>query len=401
MERNLKEKLSISIILLGVVSLLADISSEAIFPLLPYFLEALGAGALIIGLIGGVEEAVVGVLNLFSGHYSGKKKEKKPIVFSGYLFSACSKFGLAFSTIWPLALLFRSTDRAGKGIRKSPRDAIIASLTERRGYGFGVHRAMDTTGAIIGPLLALFLICFYFGYPIEAVRALPLQVYKSIFILAAGIGFLALIPLFWVKERETKLNPRKLSLSLKALPRDSLIMIGLITFFDIGNFTYMFFLLRAEEFCAIPICILLYTLSKVSEAGFSIPFGLLADRIGKHWILSLGYLIFALTCFGFAINKIFWTLLILFFFYGVFKASVDPVQRAYISDLVPEELRPTALGTIHMALALATLPASLIAGFLMVKFTSSAPFLYGASIGVIASLLLVYYGNKIAKRKHH
>jgi MFS family permease len=389
MERNLKEKLSMSIIVLGVVSLLADVSSEAIFPLLPYFLKSLGAGALIIGLVGGVEEALVGVLDLFSGHYSGKKKKKKPIVSSGYLLSACSKFGLALSAIWPLALLFRSTDRVGKGIRKSPRDAIIASLTERRGYGFGVHRAMDTTGAIIGPLLAFFLF-YLLGFR-----------YSTIFLLAAGIGFLALIPLFWVKERETKLELRKLSLSLKALPRESLIMIGLITFFDIGNFTYMFFLLRAEVFCAIPICILLYTLSKVSEAGFSIPFGLLADRIGKHWILSLGYLIFALTCFGFAINKIFWTLLILFFLYGVFKASVEPVQRAYISDLVPEGLRPTALGTIHMALDLATLPASLIAGFLMAKFTSSAPFLYGASIGVIASLLLVYYGNKIAKRKYH
>ncbi|HIH95913.1 MAG TPA: MFS transporter [Thermoplasmata archaeon] len=382
--QDLKEKLSIGIILLGGVSLLTDISSETVFAVLPDFLTTLGAGAVIIGLVGGIEDALVGVLNLFSGHYSGKKKEKRPIVFSGYFLSACSKLGLVFSTVWPLALLFRSTDRAGKGIRKSPRDAIIASLTERRGYGFGVHRAMDTTGAIIGPLLAFLFIGL--GYP-------------KLFLLAAGIGFVALIPLFWVREKETKLNPRKLSLSLKALPRESLVTIGLITFFDIGNFTYMFLMLRAYEFCSVQIAILLYLLSKVSEAALSIPFGVLSDRVGKHYILSFGYFVFALTCIGFAFNRVFWTLPILFLLYGVFKASVDPVQRAYISDMVPEDLRPTALGTIHMALDLATLPASLIAGLLMAKFTSSTPFLYGASIGVMASVLLVYYGTRIAKRK--
>jgi Major Facilitator Superfamily. len=379
------KKISKVILLLGLVSLITDISSEIIIPLLPFFLAEIGASALIVGLIGGVEEGAVGVLNLVSGYASGKKEKKKGWVFSGYFISALSKLGLALSALlsfWPIALLFRTTDRAGKGIRKAPRDTMIAKAAEKRGFGFGVHRAMDTTGAIVGAALAFLLFCTWkWGY-------------LSIFLLAGVIGFFGLIPLIFLKEKGGKINPRGFAFSLRSLPRESLIIIGLITLFDMGNFTYMIFMLRAGSLTAVRIALLLYLLYNASYAALSIPFGSLSDRVGKHKILTVGYSLYALTCIGFVFSSGLSLLVPLFILYGAFMASVDSVQRAYISDIVPEDLRSTALGTIHMALALATIPASLIAGFLM-TIAPQAPFIYGASIGAISAVLIFAYGRRI------
>ena len=379
------KKISKVILLLGLVSLITDISSEIIFPLLPFFLVEIGASALIVGLIGGVEEGAVGVLNLVSGYASGKKEKKKGWVFSGYFISALSKLGLALSALlsfWPIALLFRTTDRAGKGIRKAPRDTMIAKAAEKRGFGFGVHRAMDTTGAIVGAALA-FLLFYTWKWG-----------YLSIFLLAGVIGFFGLIPLIFLKEKGGKINPRGFAFSLRSLPRESLIIIGLITLFDMGNFTYMIFMLRAGSLTAVWIALLLYLLYNASYAALSIPFGSLSDRVGKHKILTVGYSLYALTCIGFVFSSGLSLLVPLFILYGAFMASVDSVQRAYISDIVPEDLRSTALGTIHMALALATIPASLIAGFLM-TIAPQAPFIYGASIGAISAVLIFVYGRRI------
>jgi len=379
------KKISKVILLLGLVSLITDISSEIIFPLLPFFLAEIGASALIVGLIGGVEEGAVGVLNLVSGYASGKKEKKKGWVFSGYFISALSKLGLALSALlsfWPIALLFRTTDRAGKGIRKAPRDTMIAKAAEKRGFGFGVHRAMDTTGAIVGAALA-FLLFYTWKWG-----------YLSIFLLAGVIGFFGLIPLIFLKEKGGKINPRGFAFSLRSLPRESLIIIGLITLFDMGNFTYMIFMLRAGSLTAVWIALLLYLLYNASYAALSIPFGSLSDRVGKHKILTVGYSLYALTCIGFVFSSGLSLLVPLFILYGAFMASVDSVQRAYISDIVPEDLRSTALGTIHMALALATIPASLIAGFLM-TIAPQAPFIYGASIGAISAVLIFAYGRRI------
>jgi MFS family permease len=379
------KKISKVILLLGLVSLITDISSEIIFPLLPFFLAEIGASALIVGLVGGVEEGAVGILNLVSGYASGKKERKKGWVSSGYFISALSKLGLALSALlscWPVALLFRTSDRAGKGIRKAPRDAMIAKAAEKRGFGFGVHRAMDTTGAIVGAALAFLL--FYtwkWGY-------LP------IFLLAGVVGFFGLIPLIFLKEKGEKINPRGFTFSLRSLPRESLIIIGLITLFDMGNFTYMIFMLRAGSLTVVWMALLLYLLYNASYAALSIPFGFLSDRVGKHKILTVGYSLYALTCIGFVFSSGLSLLVPLFILYGAFMASVDSVQRAYISDIVPEDLRSTALGTIHMALALATIPASLIAGFLM-TIAPQAPFIYGAFIGAVSAVLIFAYGRRV------
>jgi MFS family permease len=377
-----KREIPIVVLLLGLASLITDISSEIVIPLLPFFLDSIGASAIIIGLIGGVEEGAVGVLSLASGYFSGKSEKKRGWVFSGYLLSALSKLGLAFSAfveIWPIALLFRTSDRAGKGVRKAPRDAMIAKATEKRGFGFGLHRAMDTSGAVIGAILA-FLLFYTWDY-------------THIFLLAGLIGFFGLIPLALVKEGRGRKNPMGFTLSLRSLPRESLIIIGLIGLFDIGNFTYMLFLLRAGGITGTAIVLLLYLLYNVSYASLSIPFGSLSDRVGKHKVLTAGYSLYAITCIGFALTSDLYSLIPLFVLYGTFMAAVDSVQRAYISDLVPEELRSTALGTVHMMLDLATIPASMIAGALMVMMPE-APFIYGALIGGISSMLIFIYGRR-------
>ncbi len=379
------KKISAIILLLGLVSLITDISSEIIFPLLPFFLENIGAAPLIIGLIGGVEEGAVGILNMVSGYFSGKSERKRKWVFSGYFLSAASKLGLALSAMvssWPIALLFRTADRAGKGVRKAPRDAMIAKATEKRGFGFGVHRAMDTSGAIIGAILA-FLLFYTWNWD-----------YTHIFLLAGVIGFFGLIPLAILREGKGRKNPMGFTLSLRSLPRESLIIIGLITLFDLGNFTFMIFMLRAGYLTEVWIALLLYLLYNVSYAFLSIPFGSLSDRVGKHKVLAVGYSLYTLTCIGFVFSSELYPLILLFILYGAFMAAVDSVQRAYISDLVPEDLRSTALGTVHMALALATIPASLIAGFLMGIFPQ-APFIYGASTGSVSAILIFAYGKRL------
>jgi len=378
--------INVNIVLLGLVSFLTDTSSEMIMPILPFFIAALGGTGLAIGLIGGLEESVASILKVFSGYWSDRYGRRKVFVSSGYLTSSISKIFLAFSTAWQHVLILGPLERIGKGLRTAPRDAIIADYAEEevRGKAFGFHRALDTSGAILGSALALILFWF-----------LKLE-FKAIILLGALIAFLALTPLYVVRERRVKAKRITLKISLTELPSSLRLFIIIATLFALGNFTYMFFLLKAKQFfageIAVAMSILLYIWFNVIYASFSTPSGILSDKIGRRSVLSLGYLLFALTCLGFVFAYSLTSLIIIFAIYGLAYSMIEGNQRAFVSDLAPKELRGTSLGTFHTAIGLAALPSGIIAGALWQYVDPAATFLYCSALGFLAATLLALKG---------
>ncbi len=280
--------------------------------------------------------------------------------------------------------MFRSLERAGKGLRTAPRDAIIAdSAINMRGKAFGIHRAMDTCGAILGSILA-FVLFWFFNLD-----------FRTIFFIAAAIAFLALVPLLFLKERKRKVCMQSMKVSLKALPTSFRLFIIIATIFALGNFSYMFFILRAQQFfqarMAVALPILLYVWFNIIYTTFSIPSGALSDKVGRKNVLTLGYSLFGVTCLGFALLSSLPSLIALFGLYGLVYALVDGNQRAFASDFVEEKLRGTALGTFHAVIGIAALPASLIAGFLWDFVGSTAPFYYGCVLSLVSTGLFVLF----------
>jgi MFS family permease len=386
MKNKYLKGINANILLLGIVSFLNDLSSEMIMPILPMFIAALGGGGLIIGLIGGLRDSLSSILKVFAGYWSDKSGKRKIFVSSGYLISALFKLFLAFSKIWQHILVFVSLERIGKGLRTAPRDAIIADSIppKERGKGFGVHRAMDSSGAVAGSI-AVFLLFWFFGFN-----------FKSIILVAAILAFLSLIPLYFVKEGKREPQDINLKIGLKNLPRPLKLFILVSGMFALANFSYMFFILRAQEFftgkLSIGMPILLYILFNIFYAVFAVPFGRLSDKIGRKKVIVFGYLLFSLTSLGFAFFNSLTAFMVLFALYGMVYAIVDGNQRAYISDLASEELRATALGTFHTTIGLTALPASLIAGFLW-QINPSIAFIYGAVISIISVVLFIVFKN--------
>jgi MFS family permease len=382
--------LGVNVFLLGLVSLLTDLSSEMVLPILPMFITTLGGTAFAVGLIGGLGDSVASALKVLSGYWSDRFGVRKPFVFWGYGISAVAKVSLGFSALWQHALISRSAERVGKGLREAPRDAIIADSVEGqvRGRAFGIHRAMDTTGAIGGSLLA-FLLFWYFDLEFKVI------------ILAGGvIAFAALVPFLRIAEvkREPQKN-RGLGVSFRVLPRQLKWFVLIATVFALGNFTYMFYVLRAQdafggmvsEKSAVGIAILLYALYNLVYALLSIPAGILSDRVGRGKVLTLGYLLSGLTCLGFALLHSTAALVVLFIFYGLVSALVVGAERAFACDLAPEDARGTALGTLHTFIGLVALPAGLIAGALWEHFGSWTTFVYGGVLGLTAGVLMLRF----------
>ncbi|KAA0000091.1 MAG: MFS transporter [Thermoplasmata archaeon] len=374
------KKISANVLLLGVVSFLNDLSSEMIMPILPMFITALGGSAIIVGLIGGLRDSISSILKVFSGYWSDRIGKRKVFVSCGYLLSGVFKLFLAFSKIWQHILISASLERIGKGLRTAPRDAIIAdSMPEERGKGFGIHRALDTSGAILGSIIA-FLLFWLFGFS-----------FNTIIFSAATLVFLSLIPLYFVKEKKRKPQDINFKIGLKNLPYHLKLFILISSLFALANFSYMFFILRAQEVFTdkLSMPILLYVLFNIFYALFAIPFGKLSDKIGRKKVIGFGYLLFSLTSLGFAFFNSLMAFIILFALYGIVYAIVDGNQRAYVSDLSPERLRATALGTFHTVIGLASLPSSLIAGFLW-QINPSATFIYGAAISIFSAISIIF-----------
>ncbi|MEK7603776.1 MAG: MFS transporter [Patescibacteria group bacterium] len=388
-----------NIILLGLTSLLADFSSEMIQPLMPFFIISLGGAGIAVGLIGGTGDALAAVFKVFSGRLADQSKKYKKFVYFGYGFSAISKFLFPLAATWSHILILRPIERIGKGLRDAPRDAIISEsnggTAEKRGFGFGVQRAMDSVGAIIGSIVAYIL---FVNLGVS---------FRYIFLIAAIIALTALIPIFFVKEprslTERKINHKKFS--FKNLSPQLKRFILTATVFNFANFNFMFFILKAGEVFkdigGIGLPILLYIFFSVFDASLSAPAGRLSDKIGRQPVLTIGYLLFAVTSFGFIFADSLFALMGLFALYGAFRAFIDASQRAFVSDLSPIEDRAVSLGIFEMSIGLALIPAGLIAGFLW-NIDPAYTFVYGSGLSLIAlaAFLLTVKSSRVQGLSH-
>lgn len=374
--------ITFNIIILGIASMLTDVSSEMIFALLPFFIKyELHSDYTFLGLIEGLAETVTSFVRIWSGWLSDKIKKRKPLAVAGYAVSAVLKPFFAVATSPIHVLLVRVSDRFGKGVRTPPRDALIADSVEAnmRGKAYGFHRSMDTIGAVLGPLTAflLFPIIFYRG------------VFLASFIPAAAAVLLLLI---FVKEKPPKQAGKVSSFSfeLKSLSPEFKKYLFVTALFAFSNFSYAFFLLRAQNIgIEESYAVLLYMLFNIVYVLFAFPSGMLADKVGKKSMISFGYFMFGITCLGFAfayspIHAVF-----LFISYGIFHAVVDTVQRAIVPDFVAPEVRGSAFGALHTVIGLVALPSSLVAGALSEFIDPTLPFKIGAIIALISSVLLL------------
>lgn len=378
-----------NVILLGLVSLFTDLSSQMVFPLIPLYLTSvLGASAYVVGIVEGAAETTASLLKVLSGYWSDKIKKRKPFVLLGYGLSSLAKPLFALVNTWPFVLAVRVTDRVGKGLRDAPRDALVAESSDKDvvGKAYGYQRSMDGLGSIFGAVLAFIL--------------LPILGYKNIFGLAILPGILAVLTILFVKEKiahhddSTKKEPLKIN--FKVLSSNLKLFVIVTAIFSLGHFGYAFLLLKSKDMgFSDHTTIFLYAFFYLIYTLITIPAGVISDRIGRKPILLLGYALFAVTCIGFIFVNNFYSLLLFFAVYGIFFALIDGTQRAFIVDLAPKELKATALGTLQTAIGVVALPGGFLAGLLWDKFGSTSTFIYGATLSLTALVLFLFI--KISK----
>lgn len=377
--------LSRNVFILGLVSFFNDLSSEMVYPLFPTFLtEFLGAGAWFLGLVEGLADSVASLLNLVSGWISDRLGRRKGLVVGGYSLSAISRGSLTLVAAPWQALMGWFFNRVGKGLRTSPRDALIADTCHprERGRAFGYQRSMDHSGALLGAAVSSFLLAAYsMGY-------------RTIFALALipiALGILLLI--YQVREegeacpREEKAGfPR---LDLRPFDRRFKWLLAAVFVFTLGNSSDAFLLLRARQAGGFALALLpaLWGVLHVVKAGVSIPGGSLSDRFGRRRVIFLGWGIYSLAYLGFALLKgAVWTWL-LFSFYGLYYLT-EGVLKAFVADMVPSELRGSAYGIYNFTVSITVLPASLMMGLLWSTLGPRVAFLVGAGLAMAASLIL-------------
>ena len=382
---SLMKGVGANVIILGLVSLFTDLGSQMVFPLIPLFLTtALGASATVVGLIEGSAETTASLLKVFSGYWSDRIKRRKPFVLAGYGLSSVMKPIFAFAYMWQSVLGIRIVERVGKGIRSAPRDAIIAEscADDVRGKAYGIHRAMDGMGSILGAALA-FLLLISLGY-------------RNVFLLAGIPSLIAVLLIIFVKEEKKKaLLPRpdttkSIRISFKALTPQLRYFIIVATVFTLGNFGYAFMMLRAQNIgLSDPIAILLYIIFYIIYTIFTIPAGMISDKVGRKPVIGIGYVLFGLTSLGLVFVSNLFQIVWVFALYGVFYAMIDGVQRAFVVDLAPPDLKATALGAFHTATGLAALPAGVIAGLLWDTISPEMAFAYGFVLSIVAAASLL------------
>jgi MFS family permease len=387
--------LSRNLIALGVVSLFTDVASEMIIPLLPVFLTStLGASALALGWIEGSADALSSVLKLASGRWADRLGRNRPLVICGYLIASAVRPLLGFARQSSDVLVIRILDRIGKGVRTSPRDAIIAASVdeEHRGSAFGFHRAMDHTGAILGPLIAVVLL---------STRALEL---RTIFWLTAIPGAITmLVILFFVEEGGTPAKQSDgASRHFPSMPRSLVRLLVPVALFTIGNSSDTFLLLKAHDAGApLEALPLLWAGLHVTKAGTSLVGGRVADRIGFVPAISIGWLIYAAIYCGFACVSGVLEVSALFIVYGLYHGLTEAPEKALVSTLSGEKSRGTAFGFYHLTVGLLALPASALFGFLWDSWGSRVAFFAGAAWAILALILLLILrpGSRVRTRR--
>ncbi len=374
-----------NILVFSFVSLFQDTASEMIYPLLPTFLTGvLLAPAAVVGLIEGLAESLSTLLKVVSGWLSDRSGRRKLWASGGYLLSGLVKPFFALATTWPQVLIIRTLDRVGKGVRGAPRDALMALDVPagQRGQAFGFHRAMDTLGAVIGPILAALLLQVYQGN-LRAVFAWAIL--PGLLSAALAIGFVRERP----AQSSAALLPR---LTLAPFDRRFKRFLLVLVLFTLANSSDAFLLLRARAtglpLALVPLLWLVFNSVYALGAG---PAGWLSDRLPRKRLLIAGFIVYSLVYLGFALVSTTWQVWLLFACYGLYYAMTEGVSRALTADLTPPELRGTAFGLYYTATGLALFPASLIAGLLWDTVGPWAPFAFGAGWSALATLLLILW----------
>ncbi len=376
-----------NVVALGVVSFLTDVSGEMIYPLLPLFLtQYLGASAAFLGLLEGAAESVSAFLKLLSGIISDRVKDRTRWILGGYTLSSISRplMGLAQG---PWAVFFiRLSDRVGKGIRTSPRDALIADTTDPalRGKAYGFHRAMDHAGAVVGPLLATMILLFF------------LKDLRKLFLLAAIPAALSvLVIVFYVKEaarREPVSKPFSWNTFL-TLPRGKLrIYLVILFLFLLSNASDAFILLRLTDIGIAPVLVpLLWTALHIVKTLTTMPFGMLSDRLGRRKVILAGWVLYAVIYAGFGFARAPSFVCLLFMIYGCFYGLTEGTEDALMADLAPSGERGRAFGWYNFVLGAALLPANLLFGYLWKTRGAPSAFFTASGIAGVAALFLFIF----------
>ncbi len=370
-----------NIIILGLASLLTDLSTEMVYPLLPLFLtQTLGASPAIVGLIEGMAESVASLLRVFSGYVSDRIGRRKPLAIAGYAASTIGKMLLYLAMAWPTVLAGRLVDRFGKGVRTAPRDALIADSSDpaQRGRAYGLHRAMDTVGASLGVVAAILLIRSAAGN------------FRTIFLWSLLPAALGVAVLFLARDvRPDRIAAQAPVLRWSALPGRLRAYLLVVFLFTLGNSSNQFLLLRAQNLGATTaIVLLLYLVYNVAYATVAYPAGRLSDRIGRRALLVLGYVLYGVVYLGFALARSSVWLWALFIVYGLYIGASEGVEKALVADLAPVPIRATAIGLHATLVGVGLLPASLLAGWLWTSFGPAIPFYFGGILGLTAAVSL-------------
>jgi MFS family permease len=387
----------------SLTSFFMDISSEMVINILPLFLSnVLGVKTNIIGLIEGVAEATASLLKVFSGWLSDKLRARKWLAVAGYGLSSLAKPFFYVANSWEVVAGVRWADRVGKGVRTAPRDALVAdSIDERhRGLAFGLHRAADTGGAVLGLIIALVVV--WMAQRNNTV--LGRTTFQTVVLISLVPAFLAVHSLaIGAQDVPVKESPKAPSISFRGLGRSFAIFMIIVGIFDLGNSSDAFLVLRANErgLNVVQVLGMLITFNLVYTL-LSTPAGSLSDRIGRRKLIIGGWLIYALIYFGFALAGTGWHVWVLYAVYGAYYGLAYGTTKAMVADIVPVELRGTAYGTYNAVLGILDFPASLIAGLLWSGMPSwgwngfgpSAPFFFGGMLALFAAVLMALWSPR-------
>ena len=377
-----------------LTSFFTDISSEMLVNLIPFFLaNVLGVRTAVIGLIDGIAETTASLMKIVSGNLSDRLGKRKWLTVAGYSLSTIAKPFLYFASSWGWVLGIRFADRMGKGIRTAPRDALIADSIskEQRGLAFGLHRAGDTAGAFIGLGIAAFIIWWHQSQTL----LLDIDTFQLIVLVSIIPAVLAVlvVALGAVDRTEAGKESDKTRLSLKGMDAKFKTFLLIVILFTLGNSSDAFILLRGQErgLSVLQVMGMALTFNFLYTI-FAGPLGAWSDKVGRRRLILGGWVTYGLVYLGFAFSNAGWQVWTLFALYGLYYAATDGVAKAMVADLVPEAQRGTAYGLFNAAIGITALPASMIAGALWQGiggwngFGPAAPFLFGASMALLAGL---------------
>jgi MFS family permease len=385
----------------GLTSFFMDVSSEMVLNILPLFLaNVLGVKTNIIGLIEGIAEATASILKLFSGWLSDRIGGRKWLAVIGYGLSALSKPFFYIASSWELIAGVRWADRVGKGVRTAPRDALVAdSVTkETRGLAFGFHRAMDTAGAMIGILIAAFVVWLAQKNTLD----LSKSTFQTVVLISLLPAFLAVLSLvIGAKDVSVQGQREAPKFSLRSMGRPFLGFLAIVSIFTLGNSADAFLVLRAQNLgITVSGILIMLAMFNLIYSLVSTPAGSLSDRIGRRRLIIGGWSVYAAIYFGFALAQTAWQVWLLYVAYGLYYGMAFGSANAMVADLVPEQLRGTAYGTYNAVIGLLAFPSSLIAGILWEGVGAwgglgpSAPFLFGGFLALLAALLMIGWRPK-------